>query len=511
MHLNELLALFERGRRRCHLIGSESAGIVAGLDLEGRLFAVVDGKVLNRVNPAAFTSQSTRDGFVNPGGDGLWPAPEGTIFGYEYATGAWRVPPGITGARYSVVESAANHALIRAEIDLINSRGLGIPALFERDIQTIGEAGVLTAIITESIAYLGQRSLTRDECMLAPWSLCQFDSGPDCRVVFPAVPDDAIRDLYEPSDSQRERFDLLRATRTDGAMRYQIGLDKRVDWIEYRDPRRRLTVHRTAAPLLEGFDYIDIADSPPTAYPADTGVRFSVYSDPTCFMEIEAAGGSPPELTPGTRSSVTTPPRSTRAGHNHRVSPCLRRLPKTASGGWGDRISPDPCWTLNVGGGLRTAISWARHSPEWHRRWTRQELTTKNAKITKIERGRGSAGAAGRGGGGALPRTPLGRSHLPRPLLENQRACQAAASGGWGDRISPDPCWKINVGGGLRTAIALSLPSTCLRGLGRSHLPRPLLESPWEGFSERRSFALFVFFVVRELRQAVSQTSPSQE
>ena len=53
---------------------------------------------MNRVNPDAIAGLSTREAYLNPGGDGLWPAPEGTCFGYQYATGDWRVSPGLSSA-----------------------------------------------------------------------------------------------------------------------------------------------------------------------------------------------------------------------------------------------------------------------------------------------------------------------------------------------------------------------------------------------------------------------------
>ena len=110
MTIQELLERFERGTKRAHVIGGEKAGVVAGLDLEGRLYAVLNGEVLNRVNPQALAGISSQQAYLNPGGDGLWPAPEGTCMGYLYATGGWRVPPGLSGARYRLTQSAANSA-----------------------------------------------------------------------------------------------------------------------------------------------------------------------------------------------------------------------------------------------------------------------------------------------------------------------------------------------------------------------------------------------------------------
>jgi len=305
MTLDELRKLFGKGKKRCHLIGDEQAGVLAGLDLEGRLYAVLGGQVLNRVNADAVLGTSTRDAYLNPGGDGLWPAPEGSRLGYEYPTGDWRVPPGLTGARYWLVKEAEGSAVIRAEIDLVNDAGLGIPTAFERRVQVEAQPDGMTMAVTECIEYLGAETLSSEQCLLAPWTLAQFDCGPGCEVQFPEVEPDAVWDLYEPSDEQRSSLDGYWHTRTDGSCRYQIGLGPEVEWIEFIDPERGLHAYRTAEPLPYGLRYIDITDRPPDRLPKDKGIRFSVYSDTTGFMEIEAAGGSPDELTPGFVSAVS--------------------------------------------------------------------------------------------------------------------------------------------------------------------------------------------------------------
>ncbi|MBT3378245.1 MAG: hypothetical protein HN742_38335 [Lentisphaerae bacterium] len=306
MTVQELLNLFDQSCRRCVLIGDETNGVVAGLDLEGRLFTFLNGDVVSRVNPEAFLNITTAAEYLNPGGDGLWPAPEGSLFGYEYSTPDWRVPPGLSGARFWVAESASGHARIRAEIDLINSRGRGIPTAFGRDISASEDKGVLTVTVKETIEYLGKDELGPEECLLAPWSLCQFDSGPGCCVTFPIANASDVWDLYDPSTDQRTCTDGICCTRTDGQSdRYQIGLAPTVDWLEYVNPQCGLRVRRTAEPLAQGLDYIDITDRPPMDSPDDRGIRFSVYSDPSCFMEIEAAGGAPRIWRPGTSSTVT--------------------------------------------------------------------------------------------------------------------------------------------------------------------------------------------------------------
>ncbi len=302
---NELIELFEKGGKRCHVVGSAENGVVAGLDLEGRLFAVMNGQVMNKVNPTAILGITDRSTYLNPGGDGLWPAPEGTCFGYEYSTGAWRVPPGLTGAKFKVIEESQNHGLIEAEVDLINASGLGIPTIFRRNITVKAAKSALVVKVIESIEYIGTKTLSNKECMLAPWTLCQFDSGAGCEVVFPKTHDSALWDLYEqPSDEKRHFKDGLCHTKTDGGIKYQIGIDNTVAWIEFRNPAKNLIVKRSATALPQGQEYIDIIDAPPDKMPSDRKTRFSVYSDPSFFMEIEAVGGCPQRLEPGTVMSV---------------------------------------------------------------------------------------------------------------------------------------------------------------------------------------------------------------
>ncbi len=301
MRVSNFVRLLEKAGRRFDFIGSERFGAVAALDLEGRLFTVIEGEVVSRVNETALAGVSTRKLYLNPGGDVLWPAPEGTCFGYEYSTGKWRVPPGITGARYVVTASKESGAVIEAEVDLINSMGIGIPCLFRRAVALEADSGVME--VEESITYIGSRTLREDEFSLAPWSLSQFDNSPEAEVVFPHIPG-TVRDLYEASDSQRYVEKELWHAKTNSSLGYQIAMSEEFEWIEFRNPARNLSARRTAERIAAGLEYIDIADSPPEAEPERKGVRFSVYNDKSGFMEIEAAGGSFPELKQGACSSV---------------------------------------------------------------------------------------------------------------------------------------------------------------------------------------------------------------
>ncbi|OQB04138.1 MAG: hypothetical protein BWY20_00940 [Spirochaetes bacterium ADurb.Bin215] len=299
MKLIDLVLLLERGKRRYELVGTPQNGTLIALDVEGRLFSWLDGEVVNRVNPDAFSGFSTRAAYLNPGGDGFWPAPEGSRLGYEYSTGSWRVPPSLTNARWQVLEKSENSLLAAAEIDLINSEGRGIPCLFSRRISLEFQDGAMLQKVTESIRYLGRKTLSKDQALLAPWSLCQFDCDAECQLLLPPCPASEIWDLYTPESSchRKQTQDGWQvAMKTD--FRFQLGLSEKVNGLEFCDKRRHFKVQRTAVALAEGLSYIDIADQDPANEPNGRPVRFSAYCDPSGFMEIEAAGGTPNLLTP---------------------------------------------------------------------------------------------------------------------------------------------------------------------------------------------------------------------
>lgn len=292
-----------QSHRRIHVTGTPENGVIAALDLEGRLFTVVNGRVLNRVVASAILNRSNRNAYLNPGGDALWPAPEGTCYGYEYGTGRWRVPPAITGAVWEVVEHSENKAVIRAEIDLVNNRQLGIPCEFERHIEIERSGSSLVQHVTEIIRYIGVRTLKKDEFSLAPWSLCQFDSVPGCKVIMPPLSSADIRDMYDSSLSQRGISGDKYVVNPQTDFRFQLGLGKNVPWIEFISGSD-FRVKRTTGSLPAGQRYIDIADAAPDQFPSDFGVNLSIYCDPSGFMEIEACGGCTGLLSHGTELSV---------------------------------------------------------------------------------------------------------------------------------------------------------------------------------------------------------------
>jgi hypothetical protein len=298
--IQEWTDLFQQGRRRCVCVGDPDSGALVGLDLEGRVFVFHDGEVIHRTNPDAVLSESHADEYLNPGGDGFWPAPEGSVFGYEYVTGQWRVPPGLSGARFRVLLQEPNRVVVRAEIDLINDKGIGLPLAFQREVAVHCQPRAITLTLVDSIEYLGAAPLDADAVRLAPWTLSQFDTSPGMEVVFPKAPPASIRDFYEPSDERRRLDGDLWHVAIGPGKRFQLGLGPDVDWIELRVPERNLRVRRTNQPIDGGDRYIDIADRAPDQPPSTFAARYSIYNDAGDFMEIEAAGPGAERLASGT-------------------------------------------------------------------------------------------------------------------------------------------------------------------------------------------------------------------
>jgi hypothetical protein len=190
-----------------------------------------------------------------------------------------------------------------AETDLVNNRQLGIPCEFERQIAIELKGNTLIQNVTEIVRYIGERTLEKGEFSLAPWSLCQFDSGQGCSVIMPQPETTDIWDMYDSSLSKRGMSGDKYIVDAKTDFRFQLGLGENIPWIEYikcNDFR----VKRFTDALPPGQSYIDISDTPPYQFPSDRGVKLSIYCDPSGFMEIEACGGCPDILLPGTELSV---------------------------------------------------------------------------------------------------------------------------------------------------------------------------------------------------------------
>lgn len=299
MNIEELVNICSRSGRRPQVISCGKAAVIAALGMEGRLFYAYNGEVVSLFRRESAENISTsKTGYLNPGGDGLWPAPEGTRFGYEYSTGSWRVPAAIISAQYDVVSQSADSLEIAAEIDLINNQQLGIPCRFIRKVQVkeLDNAAVIEQY--DAIEYMGCCELAAGTFSIAPWSLSQFtvDKKTIARFGDPGTP---VRDLYQPSKELLSSDGKIVTMKHDDKNRIQLALPEKSSFVELLVPDKNLQITRTSAPLADNLHPVDIADFPPDADPGDP-VRYSIYNDPSGFMELETVGGCTDDLVPGT-------------------------------------------------------------------------------------------------------------------------------------------------------------------------------------------------------------------
>ena len=299
MNIEELVNICSRSGRRPQVISCGKAAVIAALGMEGRLFYAYNGEVVSLFRRESAENISTsKTGYLNPGGDGFWPAPEGTRFGYEYSTGSWRVPAAIVSAQYDVVSQSADSLEIAAEIDLVNNQQLGIPCRFIRKVQVkeLDNAAVIEQY--DAIEYMGCCELAAGTFSIAPWSLSQFtvDKKTIARFGDPGTP---VRDLYQPSKELLSSDGKIVTMKHDDKNRIQLALPEKSSFVELLVPNKNLQITRTSAPLAENLHPVDIADFPPDADPGDP-VRYSIYNDPSGFMELETVGGCTDDLVPGT-------------------------------------------------------------------------------------------------------------------------------------------------------------------------------------------------------------------
>ncbi len=299
MNIEQFFDLCRHHGRRPVMISSGNAAVVAVCGMEGRLFYCHDGQLVSLFRPEAAENISTsRSGYFNPGGDGLWPAPEGTRFGYEYSTGSWKVPSAVTSAQYEIIAQNSDSLEIAAEIDLVNNQQLGIPCRFSRKV-SLRQSGTATVIEqTDSIEYTGVRELADGTFSIAPWSLSQFNVS-DSTIARFGDPGEAIRDLYMPSNDLLTFDGDAVNMRHDSKNRIQLALPETSGFVSLLMPENNLQITRTVAPLPAGQFPVDIADYPPDTDPAGP-VRLSIYNDPSGFMELETVGGCTAGLIPGT-------------------------------------------------------------------------------------------------------------------------------------------------------------------------------------------------------------------
>jgi len=280
------------------VLGEEDCGVVVLTSGEGRIFTVLEGKVVSRVVEGALHAPSPGKD-ISAGGDVLWIGPEGTRHGYFYSGGDWRIPAGLCGTRYRVEGVSRDMLRMKtAELDFKNCQGRRVELTLAREIRMVpGEEGVGYET-TEIVELRGQDVFARDPVRLAPWTLSQYDATDASVVTYRVPPDDRWCDVYNPV-ADALTVDSGRATlKVNGRRRFQVILAPPADEIALL--REGLVVTRTFLDASDG-DAIDIRDLDPggaqdNPFPA----RMSVFNSDEGFLELEAAGTCPETLAPGT-------------------------------------------------------------------------------------------------------------------------------------------------------------------------------------------------------------------
>ena len=165
-----------------HKFGKLPAGdgaVYLAPQLQGRIFASLDGEVLHRFD-AALAENPSPDDFNNVGGNSLWPAPEGGEFAFNYpADGSpWRVQPGINSA---VSHLSADGTAMDRVITLENRKGFRAELLHRREVAPktgYGKAyGLREAVYSSRDTLRLTLPVAADSFLVSAWSLEQFDLG----------------------------------------------------------------------------------------------------------------------------------------------------------------------------------------------------------------------------------------------------------------------------------------------------------------------------------------------
>ena len=149
-------------------------------DLQGRIFAELDGRLLHRLDVALAANPSPTE-FNNLGGNSLWPAPEGGPFAFNYPPngGAWYVQEGINAVP---AQPLADGFGVQKTIHLVNRKGVEGEMCYRR-VVTPRKTPLALKYGLKGLAYQAEDSLTLREpladFLLAAWSLEQFDLAPN--------------------------------------------------------------------------------------------------------------------------------------------------------------------------------------------------------------------------------------------------------------------------------------------------------------------------------------------
>jgi hypothetical protein len=260
----------------------------------------LDGELVHRLDPECLCAPSGT-GYINAGGNSLWPAPEGGPFAFNYLPGSdeWTVQDGVGRAIPDVSQSGDRCALVQKRIVLKNRKDVTIDLGYRRLVSVPDGVSLPEGYDLDGLCYrtddmfepLGDYRC--DDVLLAPWSLEQFP-GAEGVVAFGKVKDgsDAINgDFYEhPGDRIRVgRSQFVFYLGGEGRQQIGVKLSSQPQLIGALDMRRSLLIVRRAQP--QNGVYFNIADNEQPNGPFSAADLFSIFNGgPLGFFELETIG-----------------------------------------------------------------------------------------------------------------------------------------------------------------------------------------------------------------------------
>ncbi|MFH1903163.1 MAG: DUF6786 family protein [Candidatus Omnitrophota bacterium] len=297
--------------------GEGDSGFCLAPDMGGRVFALVCGRMMHRVNleNAANPNQS----FNNFGGGNFWPAPEGGKFGFNYRGDEWYVQEAINNQPFEVKSLDRASALIEKEIRLLNRANKIVETRMQRKLAIAPLPSLLRACNLKGfLAYTTEdsfevlNSVRPEEGLIAAWTLEQFDATENT-VSFCLVerPERTINfDFYEHPGYRIAYHKNGFAYRTDGLKKGQIGIKKDANpqIVGFFDLEQKVLCIRQNLTKPDGNLYFNIADNEQPDGPFSAADSYSIFnSGPDVgFFELETIGAADVENGRLTGSRLTS-------------------------------------------------------------------------------------------------------------------------------------------------------------------------------------------------------------
>ena len=259
-------------------------------ELQGRIFAELDGCLLHRLDVALAANPSPAE-FNNLGGNSLWPAPEGGPFAFNYPPdgGAWYVQEGINAVP---AQPLADGFGVEKTIRLVNRRGVEGEMCYRR-VVTPMETTLALKYGLKGLAYRAEDSLALHEpladFLLAAWSLEQFDLTPKTfgfgKLALPRLHGEFYRDPTPHIDWADGCFRF----RFKAQERLQVALPETAapEYVGAIVPENDLLIIRKICDYDQGVR-IDIADNDQPRGPFAECDAYSIFYGPDArFFELE--------------------------------------------------------------------------------------------------------------------------------------------------------------------------------------------------------------------------------